>query len=64
MITIRKLGAMFGLSRTALLYYGRIALLAPMARNQAGYRMYEYGAVARLRQICTYKNAGLCSRVQ
>ena len=59
MITIRKLGAMFGLSRTALLYYDRIGLLAPTARSQAGYRMYDEAAVARLGQICTYKNAGL-----
>jgi MerR family transcriptional regulator, thiopeptide resistance regulator len=59
MITIRKLGAMFGLSRTALLYYDRIGLLEPTARSAAGYRMYDEAAVARLRQICTYKNAGL-----
>ncbi len=59
MITIRKLGAMFGLSRTALLYYNRIGLLPPTARSQAGYRMYDETAVARLRQICSYKDAGL-----
>jgi DNA-binding transcriptional MerR regulator len=59
MITVRKLGAMFGLSRTALLYYDRIGLLSPTARSHAGYRMYDDRAVARLRQICTYKNAGL-----
>ena len=59
MITIRKLGAMFGLSRTALLYYDRIGLLPPTARSQAGYRMYDEAAMARLRLICTYKDAGL-----
>jgi DNA-binding transcriptional MerR regulator len=59
MITIRKLAAMFRLSRTALLYYDRIGLLRPSARSQAGYRLYDEAAVSRLRQICTYKNAGL-----
>ncbi|MDP6876838.1 MAG: MerR family transcriptional regulator [Alphaproteobacteria bacterium] len=59
MITIRKLGSMFGLSRTALLYYDRIGLLPPSARSRAGYRLYDEAAVARLRQIRAYKNAGL-----
>ncbi len=59
MITIRKLGRMFGLSRTALLYYDRIGLLPPTARSRAGYRLYDEAAVARLQQIHAYKNAGL-----
>ena len=59
MITIRKLGAMFRLSRTALLYYDRIGLLPATARSEAGYRLYGEVAVARLRQIQAYKDAGL-----
>ncbi len=47
---------------TALLYYDQIGLLAPTARNQAGYRLYNEAAVARLRQIYTYKDADLSLR--
>jgi len=59
MITVRKLAATFGLSRTTLLYYDRIELLPPAARSAAGYRLYDAGCVERLRQISIYKNAGL-----
>ena len=62
MITVRKLAAMFGLSRSALLYYDRIGLLRPSARSPAGYRLYDEQAIARLRQIRAYKNAGLTLR--
>jgi len=50
---------MFGLSRTALLYYDRIGLLSPAMRSEAGYRLYDDDDISRLRLICTYKNAGL-----
>jgi MerR family transcriptional regulator, thiopeptide resistance regulator len=59
MITVGKLAEKFGLSRTALLYYERIRLLRSTMRSQSGYRLYGDDAVARLRLISTYKNAGL-----
>ncbi len=59
MITVRKLAATFGLSRTTLLYYDRIGLLPPAARSKAGYRLYDADSIERLRQISIYKNAGL-----
>lgn len=59
MISIGKLAASFGLSRTALLYYDRIGLLRPTTRTQAGYRLYDEAAVSRLQQICSFRNAGL-----
>ncbi len=59
MITVRKLAATFGLSRTTLLYYDRIGLLPPAARSKAGYRLYDADNNERLRQISIYKNAGL-----
>ena len=59
MITVRKLAARFGLSRSTLLYYDRIGLLRPSARSAAGYRLYDADSAERLRLICSYKNAGL-----
>jgi DNA-binding transcriptional MerR regulator len=50
---------MFGLSRTALLYYDRIGLLRPTSRSAAGYRLYDDDAVKRLGQISAYRRAGL-----
>ena len=59
MITVGALAERSGLSRTTLLYYERIRLLRSTMRTDAGYRLYGEEAVARLRLICTYKNAGL-----
>jgi DNA-binding transcriptional MerR regulator len=59
MITISKLAARCGLSRTALLYYERIGLLSRAPRTAGNYRAYGAKEVARLEQICIYRNAGL-----
>ncbi len=59
MLTISKLAGRFGLSRTALLYYERIGLLGPAARTGGNYRTYGAKDLARLQQICTYRDAGL-----
>jgi DNA-binding transcriptional MerR regulator len=57
--SIGRLAKRFGLSRSALLYYDRIGLLAPSARSVAGYRVYDEGQVRRLEAICRYRAAGL-----
>ncbi len=59
MITISKLAARCGLSRTALLYYERIGLLGRASRTAGNYRAYGAKDLARLEQICVYRNAGL-----
>ena len=59
MITIRKLAAEFGLSRSTLLYYDSIGLLKPSTRSEAGYRQYSKEDRKRLEQICTYRQMGL-----
>ena len=59
MMTIRQLAGRHGLSRATLLYYDRIGLLSPSARSEAGYRLYDADAAARLADICTYRGAGL-----
>ena len=57
--TISKLGCLFGLSRSALLYYDRIGLLNPSGRTQAGYRCYSEADRLRLGRICGFRRAGL-----
>src|SRR6185503_11494359 len=57
--SISRLGRRFGLSRSTLLYYDRIGLLAPSKRSAAGYRVYGEGDVKRLEAICRYREIGL-----
>ena len=59
MYTIRELCRKSGLSRTALLYYESIGLLAAEARSESNYRLYSDDAVRRLERICTYRDAGV-----
>jgi len=57
--TISKLGKLFGLSRSTLLYYDRIGLLKPSDRTRAGYRCYSGEDHRRLERICGFRRAGL-----
>jgi MerR family transcriptional regulator, thiopeptide resistance regulator len=57
--TISKMGRLFGLSRSALLYYDRIGLLKPSGRTRAGYRCYSEADRRRLERICGFRRAGL-----
>lgn len=57
--TITKLGRLFGLSRSTLLYYDRIGLLKPAGRTRAGYRCYSGEDRLRLERICGFRRAGL-----
>lgn len=59
MLTVTKLARLCGLSRTALLYYESIGLMGPTARSVGNYRCYGENDIARLRQICSYRDAGL-----
>ncbi len=59
MLTVSKLGRRCGLSRSTLLYYERIGLLRPPARNTGNYRCYGERDLARLQQVCVYREAGL-----
>ena len=58
-MTVGRLAARFGLSRSTLLYYDRLGLLRPSARTAAGYRLYDADDVARLATICRLRQAGL-----
>jgi DNA-binding transcriptional MerR regulator len=57
--SISQLAGRFGLSRSALLYYDRIGLLAPSGRSTAGYRYYTGADRLRLERICGFRRAGL-----
>jgi DNA-binding transcriptional MerR regulator len=59
MFTVGKMAKMFGLSRTALLYYDDIGLLCPSERAENGYRLYSDSDVEKLRQIVSLRDAGI-----
>lgn len=56
---IGALAKRYGLSRSTLLYYGKIGLLQPTSRNHAGYRIYSEHDQRRLTQIIMYRELGL-----
>lgn len=59
MWTIGRLARRHGLSRSTLLYYDSIGLLAPSGRSAAGYRLYTDGDDQRLAAVCVYREMGL-----
>jgi len=59
MMTVTQLARQCGLSRSTLLYYESIGLLARPIRTGGNYRSYNQKDVQRLQQICVYRNAGL-----
>ena len=59
MFTVTQLAHLCGLSRTTLLYYESIGLIEPAQRTAGNYRCYGEQDLARLRQICAYRDAGL-----
>ena len=56
---ISQMARLFGLSRSSLLYYDRIGLLAPSNRTDAGYRVYTRTDRDRLDRIHRFRQAGL-----
>lgn len=59
MFTVSQLARRCGLSRTALLYYESIGLMAPPARSSGNYRRYGEADLRRLLEIRAYRDAGL-----
>jgi DNA-binding transcriptional MerR regulator len=59
MYSITELASAFGLSRSTLLYYHRIGLLAPSARTRSNYRKYSEEDRKKLEAICLYRHVGL-----
>ncbi|MFO7535336.1 MAG: MerR family transcriptional regulator [Kiritimatiellia bacterium] len=56
---ISQLAQESGLSRSTLLYYDRIRLLPSSGRTASGYRFYTDKDLARLKQVCHFRQAGL-----
>jgi len=59
MFSVTQLAHACGLSRTTVLYYESLGLLPAPPRSPANYRRYGDKQAARLRQICSYRDAGL-----
>jgi len=58
-LTVTNLARTCKLSRSTLLYYESIGLLARPRRTSGNYRAYTEKDVERLRQICVYRDAGV-----
>ncbi|MDP4093753.1 MAG: MerR family transcriptional regulator [Bacillota bacterium] len=58
-LSVGKAARLFGLSRTALLYYDSIGLVSPSERSEAGYRIYNEKDIEKLKSVRTYRNAGI-----
>jgi DNA-binding transcriptional MerR regulator len=58
-MTVTRLAQACGLSRSAVLYYESIGLLTRPRRTAGNCRAYGETDLARLRQICVYRGAGL-----
>jgi DNA-binding transcriptional MerR regulator len=59
MLTVSRLAKSCNLSRSTVLYYESIGLLTRPRRSEGNYRVYAARDLERLRQICSYRNAGL-----
>lgn len=59
MLTVGKIAKMFGISRTALLYYERIGLIVPEKRAENGYRLYSENDIEKLKIIMSLRDAGI-----
>lgn len=59
MLKVGELAQRAGLTVRALHHYDSIGLLAPSARSEAGYRLYDREDVARLQQIQALRKLGM-----
>jgi DNA-binding transcriptional MerR regulator len=57
--TVKEVSALTGVSVRALHHYDSIGLLNPTRVTEAGYRLYDAGAVERLYMILIYRELGL-----
>ena len=58
-LTVTRLARSCNLARSTVLYYESIGLLTRPRRSAGNYRVYSEKDLDRLRQICTYRDAGL-----
>lgn len=55
MKTVKEVSKLSGVSVRTLQYYDKIGLLPPTERTEAGYRLYDHGALERLQQILLFR---------
>lgn len=55
MMTVHQVSQRTGVSIRTLQYYDRIGLLPPTAYSEAGYRLYDEGALEHLQQILLFR---------
>jgi MerR family transcriptional regulator, thiopeptide resistance regulator len=58
-LTVTRLARACGLSRSTVLYYESVGVLKPARRGSGNYRLYGEPDLARLREVCVYREAGL-----
>src|ERR1035441_4730798 len=58
-LTVTRLARSCNLARSTVLYYESIGLLTRPRRSAGNYRVYSEKDLDRLRQICTYRDAGV-----
>ncbi len=58
-LTVTRLARSCNLARSTVLYYEKLGLLARPRRTAGNYRVYSERDLDRLRQICTWRDAGL-----
>jgi DNA-binding transcriptional MerR regulator len=58
-LTVTSLARSCNLARSTVLYYESIGLVKRPKRSAGNYRVYSEKDLERLRQICTYRDAGL-----
>ena len=58
-LTVTSLARSCNLARSTVLYYESIGLVKRPKRSAGNYRVYSERDLERLRQICTYRDAGL-----
>jgi len=58
MKTVGEVAALAGVTVRALHHYDELGLLSPSGRSEAGYRLYSYDDLARLREILIWRTLG------
>jgi DNA-binding transcriptional MerR regulator len=58
MRTVSEVAELTGVTVRTLHHYDELGLLCPSARSEAGYRLYSYDDLARLREILIWRRLG------
>jgi DNA-binding transcriptional MerR regulator len=58
MKTVGQVAALAGVTVRTLHHYDELGLLSPTGRSEAGYRLYSYDDLARLREILIWRTLG------